>query len=442
MILGTGVSGRAVYDYLSRKNIDCFYAKNEDINSEKQDDEFYANLFHGVDCIVSSPGISPKNMLVFQAKKRKIAFFGEFEFGANKLNCDIIAVTGTNGKTTSVSLIHYLLKNYFGGCELGGNIGVPVTSLIDKMDASKIAVLECSSFQLETVSKFKPHIAIILNISKDHLNRHKTMREYIRCKYKITKNQKSDDFLILNADDENLRKYPPKTKAKIYYFSTKRKVLGSYIRGSSIYFNDSIKEIKLAKLSDIKLVGEHNLSNVLACLLAIYLETGNVGMFKNLSKFEGVSHRIEFVKTINGIEFYNDSKATNIASTRVALNSFKVPINLILGGSDKGYNFDELFAKMPRNVKNIAIFGETKSKIAFSAKKFNKKFVVCDNLLGATKLLFNEAKAGDVILLSPACASFDFFSGYEERGNFFKKIVREIDVNENTISWIDKKEET
>lgn len=435
MIVGSGLSGLAVSDYLLSKNIDCFFAKNEDINKTSFDENYIDDLLKDVSYAIVSPGVSLKNELIFQLKKRKIAFFGELEFGANKLNNDIIAVTGTNGKTTTVSLINHILKDYSGGCAVGGNIGVPVSSLINKLKGSEILTLECSSFQLESVKKFRPHIAVILNITEDHLNRHKTMREYIRCKYKITKNQTTSDYLLLNADDELIRKNPPKTKAKVFYFSTKKNVFGSYIKKGSIYFNDNEKEIKLASLSKIKLKGEHNLSNILASVTAVYLETKNIELLKNINSFEGVTHRLEYVKSIKGIEFINDSKATNIASTLVAVSSFSQPINLILGGSDKGYDFDELFKKLPKNVKNIAIFGQTRTKIAFSAKKANfRNCFICDNLEQSTKLLFNKSKRGDVVLLSPACASFDFFSNFEERGNFFKKIVKDIDLNENSIS--------
>lgn len=442
MIVGSGLSGLAVFDYLKEKNIDCFFADEKDIYSSYFEEEYIDNLLKDVTLAIISPGVNLRNELIFQLKKRRIAFFGELEFGSSKLSNDILAVTGTNGKTTTVSLINFLLKDYSGGCKLGGNIGVPVTKLLKTMSDENIVVLECSSFQLESTRKFKPHIAVILNITEDHLNRHRTMKEYIKCKYKITKNQTKNDYLLLNADDEILNNNPPKTKAKVFYFSTKRKVVGSYIKNNYIYFNDNVKEIKLCSVSKLKVKGEHNLSNILASVLSVYLETGNKKILKGIENFQGVEHRIEFVKNINGVEFYNDSKATNIASTLVATLSFNSPINLILGGSDKGYNFDELFKKLPKNVKTIAVFGQTRSKIAFSAKKNNyKNIFICDDLESATKLLFNLSNRGDVILLSPACASFDFFSNFEERGNFFKKIVRDIDENENSVFEIGEKKE-
>lgn len=443
LILGSGLTGRAIADYLETQKIDYVFAKNEDINATSFNENYLNNLLDGIDLVLTSPGINCQNELVFQIKRRQIAFFGELEFACSKLNNDIIAVTGTNGKTTTVSLIHFLLKDYFGGCYLGGNVGIPAISLVNKCVGNEIVVLETSSFQLETVEKFKPHIAIILNITEDHLNRHGTMKEYVRCKYNISKNLTKDDYLILNADDEFLAKFPPKTKAKVFYFSTKHKVFGSYVKNNSIYFNDNEKEIRLVSLSKIKLKGEHNLSNILASVLAVFLETGNIELLKGVSNFSGVEHRIEFVKTIRGVEFYNDSKATNIASALVAVASFKNNINLIMGGSDKGYDFDEFFKKLPQNVKNIAIFGETKGKIAFFAKKNKfKNFYICDNLTMATKLLFGLSKPKDIVLLSPACASFDFFSGYEERGNFFKKIVRELDNDEISFFENNNKKKT
>lgn len=443
LILGLGCTGRALADYFEGQNIEYDFAKKDDVNAKTFNENYINNLLNDVDLVVSSPGISCNNELIFQIKRRRIAFFGELEFATSKINNDIIAVTGTNGKTTTVSLINYLLKDYKGGCFCGGNIGVPVVSFLNKIKGGEIFVLETSSFQLETVENFKPHIAVILNITEDHLNRHGTMKEYIRCKYNIANNLDKNDYLLLNADDEYLQKHPPKTKAKIYYFSTKQKVLGSYIKNNSIYFNDNNKEIRLLSLSNTKLKGEHNLSNILAGALAVFLETRNVELLKGITSFSGVEHRIEFVKTINGVEFYNDSKATNIASTLVAVSSFKNDINLILGGSDKGYGFDELFKKLPRNVKNIAIFGEARYKIAFSANKYKfENIYLCDNLVSATKLLFKLSKPQSVVLLSPACASFDFFSGYAERGNFFKKVVRELECDETSFFENDQTNET
>ncbi len=436
LIIGSGLSGQSAYDYLIKNGFEVEYAKSEDINSGEnlKNMEYQDRLFSGLSFIVTSPGISLDLPIIKLAMKKKIKIIGEFELGTYKIKSNIISVTGTNGKTTTVSLINFILKDYNQNIFLGGNIGVPVTSFCDKVKKNDVVILECSSYQLETTKKFHSHISAILNITPDHLNRHKTMENYVKCKQKITKNQTDKDFLLINADDDFLMQNIPKTKAKIYYFSTKNKVQGCYIKRGSIYFNDNLSEKRLVSLSGIKLLGEHNKSNILCACLAVYLQTGDEKLLKNIKDFYGVEHRIEYVKTHEGIAFYNDSKATNIQSTLVATSSFKQKINLILGGSDKGYSFDELFENLPKNVKNIAVCGDTKQKILDSAKKFKyKNIFVCDSLKSSVKLLYDKALPNEIILLSPACASFDFFKNYEERGCVFKKIVKEMTENEITL---------
>ena len=441
LIAGAGKSGRSAFDYLYSKGVDAEFLDKIYLEKNKSFDKNEIDrLFDGLSFIVTSPGV-PLDLPFFkEAKKRKVKIVGELELGAKNINGNIIAVTGTNGKTTTVSLINFLLKDFDKNVFLGGNIGVPVTSFCDDVKSDDVAVLECSSYQLESVNNFHAHIACILNFSIDHLARHKTLNKYIGCKQKIVKNQTEKDFLLINADNELLMNNIPKTKAKIFYFSTKKQVCGCYVKRGCIYFKDNKIDEKLLSLKGIKLVGEHNLSNILASCLAVYLQTKNKDILKNVYNFCGVEHRIEYVKTIKGISFFNDSKATNIDSTLVALKSFKCKINLILGGSDKGYDFDELFKNMPKNVKNIAIFGETKYKIANSAKKYNfKNFCLLSSLKASVSFCYSQASAGFIVLLSPACASFDCFLNFEERGNIFKKIVKEIALNENNC-LADKKE--
>lgn len=433
LVLGFGLSGRSAYDNLISKGYDVLIAKEEYLKEDltKFSDEL-DRLFDSLSFIVVSPGISLETKIIKEAKKRKIKIIGELELGSLEFSADVIAVTGTNGKTTTASMIYYLLKDCDKKSYLGGNIGVPVTSFSSMVKEDEIVVLECSSFQLETVQKFKPKIAIILNVTEDHLNRHKTMKNYFYCKSKITKNQNKNDYLLINADSKFLMENLPKTKAKILYFSTRKKVNGCYLKNGCIYFSEGDIEEKLTSIKNIKIVGEHNLSNALASCLAVKLLIKNNEFVKNISGFCGVAHRLEYVKTIKGIQFFNDSKATNIDSTIVACKSFKNKINLILGGSDKGYGFDELFANLPKNIENIAIFGQTKQKIAFSAKKYNyKNYRLFSSLKESVYSLYLISKPGDVVLLSPACASFDCFSNYEERGNVFKKIVEEIAIDED-----------
>ncbi len=439
LIVGSGKSGKSIKKLLKYQGYYTIFATEKEINCSKLNKKQKDRLFLNLSFIVTSPGVPLEKELFVEAKKRKIKVYGELDYASKFLKGQIIAVTGTNGKTTTVSLINHLLSFYSDNVFLGGNIGVPVSEFVNKSNENSLSVLEVSSFQLETSKTFHPKISVILNISEDHLNRHKTMTNYIKCKYKITKNQTEKDILILNADDEFLLKNPPKTKAKVYYFSTKKEVNGCYVKRNCIYFKDNQIKEKLISLSGFKLVGNHNVSNLLASILSVYLLTSNKELLKNYKSFSGVEHRIEFVKNIKGVSFYNDSKATNIDSTLVALKSFNSEINLILGGSDKGYDFDELFKKMPKNIKNIVVFGQTCNKIAFSAKKYNfKNIQICNDLKQSTKLCFGLSKAGDIVLLSPACASFDQFSNFEERGMFFKKIVQEI-YYENSTACSNKK---
>ncbi len=429
LVVGKGVSGKSAFEFLKSKNIAVSFAKEEDINSGKNlEDKLYLDrLFKGLSFIVISPGISLHSKIIVEAKKRNIKVIGELELGLSEINSRVVAVTGTNGKTTTVSLIGFLLSGSNLQTWVGGNIGTAVTSFASSTKKEDVVVLECSSFQLECVENFHAHIGAILNITPDHLSRHGTMQNYILAKQNIAKNQTKNDYLLINADSEILMKNIPKTGAQILYFSTKQKVVGCYIKNGCIYLNISKKEKKLVSLKNIKLIGEHNLSNILCASLAVYLLTGDTKLLKGVSNFQAVEHRIEFVKNIGGVSFYNDSKATNIDSTIVALKSFKCGINLILGGSEKGYDFDELFANLIPNVCKIAVFGQTKPKILQSAEKFKfKNIYSCDTLKACTKLLFNLAKPKEIVLLSPACASFDQFKNYEERGRIFKKIVEEI----------------
>lgn len=440
LILGNGVSGKSAYRLLKDKGYDVEFLDEKYLGynySEKLNKKVICNLdrlLDGLSFIVISPGIDINNSLISYLKTKNIKVIGELELGYLFLKGDIIAITGTNGKTTTSLLIKFLLNGYTANSYIGGNIGTAVTSFADKTNYKDITVLECSSYQLESIDRFKPNICAILNISEDHLARHKSMQNYISAKHNITKNQDKNDVLLINADCELLMQNIPKTNAKIYYFSTKHKVLGCYIKDNCIYFNDNLNEVKLVSLEKIKLLGMHNLSNILCSVLAVYLLTGQIKLLENISNFQGVEHRIEFVKTINGVSFYNDSKATNIDSTLVAVNSFKNNINLILGGSEKGYDFDKLFQNLPDNVSNIVVFGQTKLKIYNCAKKFGfKNIYKCDTLRQCTLLLYSISKSNDIILLSPACASFDHFKNFEERGCVFKKIVKEIDISENAL---------
>ncbi len=433
LILGSGVSGQSAKEFLEKNGYETEFASPEDINSGEnlKDENYLSRLFEGLLFIVKSPGIKSDCPLLELAKKRKIKVVSEFELGASRILGDIIAVTGTNGKTTTVSIIYHLLAGQHKKTFLAGNIGTAVTKICDKTTTGSISVLECSSFQLDKINHFAPHIAAILNLSEDHLSFHKSMKNYIKAKQNITKNQTNSDFLLLNFDDELLMKNLPETRAQIYFFSTKCKVKGCFVKDQSIYFSDGKTENKLVSLKNVKLVGEHNISNILCATLAVWLQTKQLFLLGGINSFHAAENRLEFVKNVGGVAYYNDSKATNISSTLVAVKSFKQNINLILGGSDKGYDFDELFKDLPKNVTNIVAMGATAEKIMKSGERTG--FLnICQTktMKEAIILCKNQAKEGEIVLLSPACASFDQFRNFEERGNVFKKIVEEFDFDE------------
>ena len=437
LVAGGGKSGKAVLTLLKNQGQNAEIVDDEVLNfcPQSQKNINFDRLFSGLSFIVKSPGLSFDLPFFKEAKKRKIKVVGELEYASGFVQGDIIAVTGTNGKTTTVSLMFHILSGLMSNVFLGGNVGVPVSSFASQTQKGDIVILECSSFQLEKIKNFKPHIACILNVTPDHLNRHKTMKNYLDCKWNIAKKLTENDYLIVNADDENLMKNLKNTKAKIFFFSTKKQVVGCYVKRNSIYFNDNFSEVRLLSLSKFKLVGEHNISNLLCACLAIFLQTKSKIILENAYTFLGVEHRIEYVKTIKNIAFYNDSKATNTDSSMVAIKSFKCGINLILGGSDKGCDFDDFFKNLPKNVTNIALFGETKHKIAFFAEKNNfKNYTIFDNLKACVWWCYSKSKPNEIVLLSPACASFDCFKSYEERGSIFKKIVEEIFKNETAES--------
>lgn len=443
LVAGKGKSGKAVLKLLQSEGVAAEFVDDKILNLKK--DELLGfdldRLFCGLSFIVKSPGLAFDLDFFKEAKKRKIKVIDEFDFASSFLKSkNVIAVTGTNGKTTTVSLLYHILSDEGKKTFLGGNIGTPLSSFVKDAKQDDIVILECSSFGLEKIKNFHPHLACILNVTEDHLNRHKTMQNYLKCKLNICKNMTDGDFLCVNADDEYLMQNLPKTKAKILYFSTKHKVVGCYIRGNSIYFNDNLSEVRLLSLNNNKLVGEHNKSNLLASCLLVFLLTKNKACLSKANTFSGVAHRIEYVKTINGVAFYNDSKATNPQSTLVATRSFSSKICLLLGGSDKGYEFDNFLQKLPKNVEKIAIFGETSQKIANSAKKLGmSNYKIFDSFKGAIVWAYEVSKAEDVVLLSPACASFDYFKNYEERGSIFKMIVEEISVYANATSESNQK---
>lgn len=360
------------------------------------------------DLIVVSPGIHLDIPIFTEARNKGIPIISEIELAYRLQKKPIIAVTGTNGKTTTATLIGEMLKASGKLVEVAGNIGHPLVSVDDtNLD---LIVTEISSYQLETIVEFKPWISILLNIQPDHLERHKTMEEYINQKAKIFVNQTGSDYVIYNMDDPRVSKLVKRAKAKL------------------IAFSKNNPEIIALKPSEIRIPGKHNLENALAAAQAAYL----CGVDKKivadvLRTFPGIEHRIEYVRTINGIEFYNDSKATNPDSTLVALETFKNPVILILGGRDKGVTLDALCQKVKNRVKDVVLIGEATPRFKEALENAGYTNIhLASSLEEAVRTSFHLGKPGDVVLLSPACASFDMFTNFEERGKVFKKACQSL----------------
>jgi len=380
------------------------------------------------DIMVISPGVPTNSEIIQIAKSKNIKVVSEIEFASFFCFGKIIATTGTNGKTTTTSLVGHLLttagiKNY-----VAGNIGNAFSTVADKIQSDEFAVLEVSSFQLDLIENFKPMISSILNITPDHLDRYENdVRKYAKSKQRIYENQTEEDYLIIGADSEILIENLNPTSAKIYKFSTKEKIeAGCSLVNDHIIFKDNSEELFSFNIQEIAIKGEHNIQNAMcAVIIGKILSIDNQKIIEALSSFRGVEHRIEYIRTINGVSFYNDSKATNVDSVIVALKSFENPILLILGGQDKGNDYSLIENLIKEKVKKIYAIGESAQKVY---DYFNKivDTQICSDFQEVVRNALKEAKENDVVLLSPACASFDMFNNYEHRGKVFKEIVNQL----------------
>ncbi len=380
------------------------------------------------DLIVTSPGVPDDSFPITEAKRRGIEIVSEIEFASWFCKGKIIAITGTNGKTTTTTLTAYLLNNAGFKTYLAGNIGTPFSEIVSNVKTNEFVALEVSSFQLDYIKNFAPFIAVVLNITPDHLDRYEnSFEKYLNSKKRITENQKSENYLITNADDKNLTEF--KTDAQRYYFSVSKAVKpGAYLENNAFYFADLEHPYKICDANRLSLKGKHNVANALAVLtIAKIIDADNNSICDSFSTFPGVEHRLEFVREINGVVFVNDSKATNVDSVWYALQSFNSPLRLILGGKDKGNDYSQIDEPVKRNVKKIYAIGSSANKVY---NHFNGivETEINETLEEAVAKAFEEAEKGDVVLLSPACASFDMFDNYEHRGRVFKEIVGKIDA--------------
>lgn len=380
--------------------------------------------FRGQDLIVVSPGIPVDAPPLVQARSLGESVIGEVELAAQFLPGPIIAITGSNGKTTTTTLVGEILATAGFSALVGGNIGTPAISLAERAKPETVIVLEISSFQLETIQSFRPKVAVVLNVTPDHLDRHRTFEIYTGAKARIFENQQATDFAVLNADDPTCVAMGQRTRAQVFWFSRQKEVeRGAWVRNGQIVFRDQTGQREVLQVSDIPLKGSHNLENVLAAVCSGGLMGCAPGKIQQaVRNFKAVEHRLEFVATIRGVDYYNDSKATNVDATIKALESFPANIHLILGGKDKGSDYTVLNDLLRKRVKRVYTIGAAAAKIESQIK--GPEVVHAETLENAIRKANALARAGDVVLLAPACASFDQFKSYEHRGKMFKEIVR------------------
>lgn len=384
-------------------------------------------LIEAADLIIPSPGVSADAPLLQSARAKGVTIWSEIELASRFLKGRLIGITGSNGKTTTTSLVDQVLKSAGFSTILAGNIGTPLISFVEKSSEKTISVAELSSFQLELVEKFRPSISVFLNLTPDHLDRHHTLERYGAAKARIFENQTEADSAVLNADDPGTTPYAP-AKPQVFWFSRKQRVAeGAFVKENEILFRREGIEEKILKLADIPLPGAHNVENVLAAVAATRLAGAEpADIAKGVRSFAGVEHRLEFVAEIGGVRFYNDSKATNVDATLKALDAFPGRVLIILGGKDKGSDYTVLETPLREKAILALLIGAAASKIE---KQIAGSVAIeqAGTIERALETAAHAARPGDVVLLAPACASFDQFQNYEHRGRVFKELVRQLE---------------
>jgi UDP-N-acetylmuramoylalanine--D-glutamate ligase len=385
--------------------------------------------FRRQDLIVVSPGVPMSTPELLQVRAMGVRIIGELELGTQFLRGEIVAITGSNGKTTTTTLLGEILKASGRHTLVGGNIGLPVTALVAESTPESWSVIEVSSFQLETVEAFRPRIAMVLNITPDHLDRHGSFEAYSAAKARITEFQTAEDFLVLNGEDAAAQMVAAKTKAQIFWFSARRQIKqGAFVHGEMIFFaaREGSKPEPVMPISEIPLVGAHNVENVLAAVCAARLAGVASGKIRGVvAAFKAVEHRLEFVREIGGVRYFNDSKATNVDATVKAVAAFAGGVHLILGGKDKSSDYTLLTPLLRERVRTVITIGSAAEKIERQLAGV-VKIEKAETLERAVAAAHAIAMAGDAVLLAPACASFDQFENYEQRGRIFKQLVREL----------------
>ena len=377
------------------------------------------------DVLVLSPGIPIDHPVPVSYRKQGKRIIGECELAAMVLRAPAVAVTGTNGKTTTVSLLGEIAKCALVNASVCGNIGAPFLTEAETLSFDDLAIVEISSFQLETLRTFMPHIAVVTNVTEDHLDRHYTMENYTFLKEKLLKNSTESEFAVLNYDDPIVRSFAERTKAKVVWFSLNEEVDGAFLSDRVLKFRDET----ILSVDELCLSGRHNILNALASIACAKLLCFPVeAIQKGLTSFKGVKHRNEFVREVNGVKYVNDSKGTNVDATVKAIENCVGETVLLLGGKDKGYDYDRLFSYIKGSgVVHCVLYGENKMKLVKSAVQADySEVTVCKDMELAFSLAVKIAKKGQTVLFSPASASFDEFSGYEERGERFVALVESL----------------
>ena len=385
------------------------------------------------DLIIPSPGVPADAPLLKSARAKGIAIWSEIELAYRFRQGKLIGITGSNGKTTTTSLVEHILRTASFPTILAGNIGTPLISCVERMTNDTITVIELSSFQLELIQEFRTDISVFLNLTPDHLDRHYSMELYSKAKARIFENQREEDFAILNADDPGTTPLAP-TRPHVYWFSRKQRAAqGAFLLGDDIVFRNEGREEVVLKRQEVPLPGTHNLENVLAAIAAARIAGASIkAIAEGVRSFAGVEHRLEFVREINGVRYYNDSKATNVDATLKALDAFAGRILVILGGKDKGSDYTALQTPLRERAILALLIGAAADKIQ-SQIAGSVAIERAGTLDHAVEVASQAARAGDVVLLAPACASFDQFENYEHRGRVFKALVHELEQRANEL---------
>ena len=381
----------------------------------------------GFDVCVVSPGVSLETDIMKAVAAAEIPVWSEIELAYRFDKGQVIAITGTNGKTTTTTLVYEIVKEWNKNTLLVGNIEIPYTGLALTSVEGGFTVAEISSFQLETMRTVKPRVSAVLNITPDHLDRHKTMENYSALKMSIAKNQDKNDYCVLNFEDDYLREHAKDLACNVVFFSSRRTLEnGVYLENGEFIISLGGKKEVLCRTDEVKLVGTHNFENIMAAVAMTYCLGVPTEIIRKVTKeFTAVEHRIEFVREVNGVKYYNDSKGTNTDAAIKAIDAMPSKTVLIGGGYDKKSDYTDWVSRFPGKVRLLVLLGQTKESIAEACEKIGfSSYVFAESLQEAVKICAENAKSGDCVLLSPACASWGMFSCYQERGNIFKELVR------------------